>query len=531
MKHDRKKRRSKLIAVILKYLLLCISVIILGNALAIQLEGMIEDNFWRRTDISYLMSQKEYLKDGQYSKLYPGGGYNYSGYFEIVDSNARVIYSSDPGKKNKYSPQVLSFIPDSDIGESFYMDELSNGGPAKFMVTQDKATNKGQRYSGLLLIDDHRNVIYDSIGVHAKSISEETFELLKKNADGRFLQKESFKTGNGKTRYLLYHVGNRNKLYRELENEINAGDDIFNLSFATLCIIFFALRMVRILKRPLNELSEAMTDFASTGRPKKPDYDGISEFVDIMDAFEKMEEQLEKSDRERRDLERQKQQMITDISHDLKTPATVIQGYADALAGGAVPEEDREKYIKIIQHRSVQLTELINTFFEYSKLNHPDMKPVMERGDFCEFFREYLAEKYEELDAGGCTLDLDIPEEEMMLSFDSALMKRVFENIFSNSIRHNGGAVALYAGISQDDGSIVVRIGDGGKGISEELRQDIFSPFVVGNKARTSGQGTGLGLAIARKIVELHGGTITLLPAGSGGWSVLFEIRLPRKQS
>lgn len=527
-RNNGKKRRQKLIAVFLKYMLLCIAVIILGTTAVIELERKVEDNFWRRTDISYLMSQKEYLKSEQYDKLYPGGGYNYSGYFEIVNSSARVIYCSDPGKHNTYSRQVLAFVPNSDIGESFYMDELSNGGPAKFMVTQDKATNKGQQYSGLLLIDERRNVIYDSIGVKATKISEETFNLLKRNADGKYLQKQSFKTENGKKRYLIYHVGNRNKLYRSLMRKINAFDDIFNVGFVILCVIAFTVRIVHILKRPLNQLTEAMTTFARTGEPNKPEYEGPAEFVDIMDAFEKMEEQLVASNKKRQDLERQKQQMITDISHDLKTPATVIQGYADALAGGAVPKEDQGKYIKIIQHRSVQLTELINSFFEYSKLNHPDMKPAMERDDFCEFFREYLAGKYEELDADGCTLDLDIPEEEMMLSFDSALMKRVFENIFNNSIRHNGGVVGLYAGISQDDSDIVVRVGDNGRGISEELRQDVFSPFVVGNKARTSGQGTGLGLSIAKKIVELHGGTITLLPAGTGGWSVLFEIRLPK---
>ena len=236
---------------------------------------------------------------------------------------------------------------------------------------------------------------------------------------------------------------------------------------------------------------------------------------------------LKESEKLRIKSENEKQKMLADISHDLKTPITVIQGYSKAIADGVVPREDEKKYLEAIKAKSENLSELINTFYEYSKLEHPEFSLSKETSDICEYFREYLALKYEELDLAGFLMEIDIPDESLNYCFDRIQLKRVFENIISNSVKSNKKGTTIFASLSIVDSIIVIRLGDDGIGIPDSLRSNIFEPFVVGNESRTSGQGTGLGLSIAKLIVEAHEGKISLLDSDKVCGRTMFEITLP----
>jgi signal transduction histidine kinase len=133
--------------------------------------------------------------------------------------------------------------------------------------------------------------------------------------------------------------------------------------------------------------------------------------------------------------------------------------------------------------------------------------------------------RYEELELAGCELETDLPEEEVIISFDSAQMNRVFENIINNSLRHNKGKMTIFSGLNVTDDAVIIRLGDDGIGIPAAIREHIFEPFVTGNEARTSGGGSGLGMAISKKIVEAHGGELVLMPGKEKGTT--YEIRLP----
>ena len=208
--------------------------------------------------------------------------------------------------------------------------------------------------------------------------------------------------------------------------------------------------------------------------------------------------------------------MLADISHDIKTPVTVIDGYAQALESGLVPEKDVTKYLREIKKKSEILSELVNSFYEYSRLDHPGFKLDKEKSDLAEYFRAYLAEKYEELELNGFDVDIDIPEKIIKADFDAFQLKRVFENIINNAVKHNNSGCTIMASMTVEGKDFTLTLGDNGSGIPAELRDKIFDPFVVGEEARVSGRGTGLGLSIAQKIVEAHGWKIKLLPETNG---------------
>lgn len=164
-------------------------------------------------------------------------------------------------------------------------------------------------------------------------------------------------------------------------------DKMYNISFGIfffaciICIILFGMFLKRKVQKPLNKLNRAM-QLLSEGKENEPIvYSGPKEFVEICDSFNVMVNKLESSEIERNKLIKDKQSMLADISHDLKTPITTIQGYAKALADGVIFPDEYEKYFNIIYAKSKRLTELINIFYEYSKLEHPDFKLVFEKID------------------------------------------------------------------------------------------------------------------------------------------------------
>ncbi|MBP5265696.1 MAG: HAMP domain-containing histidine kinase [Lachnospiraceae bacterium] len=233
--------------------------------------------------------------------------------------------------------------------------------------------------------------------------------------------------------------------------------------------------------------------------------------------------------REERAIEAARQKMLADISHDLKTPITVIQGYSKAIVDGMVSEENMDKYLNTIYQKSNRLADLINEFYQYSRLEHPEFQLTLEPGDLSEYVREYVAGKYEELEVAGYQLDVDIPERPIYMPFDHVELSRVFENIITNTIRHNPAPTTIYVSMEflREKHQVRIRLGDDGEGIPEEIREHIFEPFVVGDESRNSKHGTGLGLSVAKRVVVAHGGTIRLLPTTETSWSTMYEIILP----
>lgn len=339
------------------------------------------------------------------------------------------------------------------------------------------------------------------------------------------LSRASFESG-GKELVLLMKTAypDEQDTYRAYQDSLRVW-----LLLPPLCVLaaaFFIVRISRAIRRPLDRLGEAIAARSEGRSVTVGDCSGVREIRRIGRSFDVLSARLEESERERNRLDRARQQMIADVSHDLKTPVTVIAGYADALAAGKIPPGEQARCLEAIRSRARSLAQLADAFHEYGKIEHPAFVLHPQKTDVCEFLREYLAGKYDEIELAGFTLDVRIPEEPIPCRIDAFEFGRALDNLITNSLRHNRLGTRLLVSVRDDGERAVIGVADNGAGIPREKARTIFEPFVVGNDSRGGG-GSGLGLSITRRIIELHGGTIVLSARPVLGHGAEFLITLP----
>lgn len=250
--------------------------------------------------------------------------------------------------------------------------------------------------------------------------------------------------------------------------------------------------------------------------------------------LEKTNRSLERMNDELARLETSRRHLLTNISHDLGTPMTLIQGYVEALLDGVVTEpEQQNKYLRIIHNRITGLNRLISDLFQLSKLEARQMDfeiQPMRTKDFMRFFKERY--ELEVLNEGlrFQTLTTELrpqgsPEGWVRLDVDR--INQVLTNIIYNAVRHTprGGLIQLHMIV--DEHSLVVQVQDNGPGIDPEDLPYIFDRFYKKDKSRnTAGGGSGLGLAIAKEIVDFHGGRIWAQSRKGQGACIAFMLPL-----
>ena len=289
---------------------------------------------------------------------------------------------------------------------------------------------------------------------------------------------------------------------------------------------FYINYINRNLQQPLATISLAMQHLAKDGNREPLEYKGRLEFEQLANSFNEMVSLLDASEREKQEIEKRRQAMLAGLSHDLKTPITIIQGFSKAIRDGVVAETEKQKYLDLIVDKSEQMGELINSFYEFSKLDHPDFVYNIKKTDIAELVRSHIAALYNEFSVRKYNLDADITEEQLFVDIDSSMMIRVIDNIVSNFFKYTAVGSTLFVEVKQDGNYALVKIADNGKGIPKEARKDIFEPFVVGEKSRNK-QGSGLGLAVCHKIITAMNGTITLSDEPIEGFVTQFDISLP----
>ena len=482
---------------------------------------------------------QNYLKEEKFNKLNLKEITGEDGTIEILDENYNLIYSlGNDINKEKYNEDEINAIPNyrkDDTYLNIYDYYSENGESYKLIIAESyysegvisnplKSTSKWFK-----VLDKNLNVILESDNAPAKKnyTEKEIIYMRGYYNNGLFIEKYQYINNDGikRTAIIKSRELYTNSFFKKMNILTKIDFVVFGIAYIILVVIFvFVLRSK--FYEPLEKLNKAM-ELLTEGKRKKPvDYSGPREFVDICDRFNIMVSKLEDSENQRKKLMNDKERMMADISHDLKTPITSIQGYAKALSDGIIVDEDKDKYIKIIYEKSKKLTELINIFHEYSKLEHPDFNLIFEKVDLSEYLRAYIALKYEDIVESGFNIEVDIPEEEMEIKIDKVQLQRVFDNILGNSIKHNEKGTNIYVSLKEKNDIYEIIIADDGKGISKDIANNIFEAFTVGDESRNSKQGSGLGLAIAKTIVDLHGGTIELQPESLKKFSTQFKIIL-----
>lgn len=210
--------------------------------------------------------------------------------------------------------------------------------------------------------------------------------------------------------------------------------------------------------------------------------------------------------------EQETKEMISNISHDLKTPITSIKGYAEGLVDGiAATDERREKYCKTILAKSNQLDSLIDELSLYSQVHRKHMMYKFENLNIKSYFDDCAEELAVDLENRGVEfIYQNYVNDSMDIEADSQHLTRVIQNIVNNSLKYvlkERPIISLR--VTDEDGGIVIRIVDNGQGIPEVDIEHIFDRFYRSDQSRNSDTGgSGIGLAIVKEIVEAHGGEV-----------------------
>lgn len=443
--------------------------------------------------------------------------------FAIYDSSGRQIYASAPNFSEAYTSGELSCIPSyEEVAVIDVYDKVQKDGSILHLLVKTTYTNGTVNSSDIVALDEHLHVVLGNLGDNRTSYTQQEYQLL----CSKELFRASFQLSNGQAATAVFRIPQvtDDAYFAAYQNTWKIWLLYLPLYFIVTALFIWQLR--RKIARPLRRLNDAVEAQTENKPARVGDCGGPREIRRIGESFDRFADRLAESEAERQRMDQDRQKLIADISHDLKTPITVIAGYIDAICDGKVPPQEQERYLRAIQGKAEALTELINAFHEYSKVEHPEFVLYPERIDLCELLREYLAAKYDEIDLAGFTLEVSIPEQPVFCLLDPMQFRRVLDNLLSNALRHNRLGTMLFFDVNTGGQRALLRIGDNGSGIPPERARQIFEPFVVGSEAR-SGKGSGLGLSITRRIMEKHGGTITLASHPTAGRSTEFLLELP----
>ncbi|WP_438444441.1 sensor histidine kinase [Gorillibacterium sp. sgz5001074] len=296
-------------------------------------------------------------------------------------------------------------------------------------------------------------------------------------------------------------------------------------AIASFIFIFYwmtkrKMAYVEELARGLAEISKGHFHFRVAQRSK-------DELGSLAASINKMAEALQKTIDEERKAERTKNELITNVSHDLRTPLTLIMGYLRLLKDKHYEDSKQaDNYLQIAYGKSEKLKALIDDLFEYTKLSNQIIHMNPERVCLNELLEQLSEELVTYAEENGLHLEREITGERMVLSMDAHKIIRVFENLLGNAVKysHSPGTIRVRL-IREEPGWALVTISNRGEPIPQEELPRLFDRFYRVDASRTSSSGgSGLGLAIAKSIVEAHKGEIW---AECEGEDIRFCVKLP----
>lgn len=276
-----------------------------------------------------------------------------------------------------------------------------------------------------------------------------------------------------------------------------------------LIILYQRLALKNGLEDKLMQISRKLADILAQDSAESvmafTDNAALKELISQLNRLLLDRQQLKADFKE---TEASSKKMLSNISHDIKTPLTVILGYLEILRIDS-PEDEA---LKKIEGKANQVMELINEFFTLAKLEAGDMKLKSERLDLCELCRKNILDFYDILIQKEFEVEIFIPEQSIFIEGDESAINRILFNLISNAVHY--GNSGKYIGLSlkeNADGSAAVDITDKGKGIDREAARHIFERLYTMEDSRSrSVQGNGLGLTIAKSLALTLGGDILL---------------------
>lgn len=293
-------------------------------------------------------------------------------------------------------------------------------------------------------------------------------------------------------------------------------------------IVIFSVTFM-ILEEPgiryLGRISDAVQSISQGNLNTEVDVTGDDEFSAMAANLNKMSSDIRKLMDKEREAERTKNELITNVAHDLRTPLTSIIGYLELLAGNTqIPQEMQHKYIEIAYSKSRRLEKLIEDLFGFTKLNYGKIAMHIGQIDIVKLLEQLLEEAYPNFEKKNLSYDLQSNVPAKIISADGNLLARLFDNLIGNAIKYGADGKRVLVKIHGEEDTVTVSVTNFGRVIPADELPLLFNKFyrVEQSRSATTG-GTGLGLAIAKEIVDMHGGTIRVASDLNG---TVFTVKL-----
>lgn len=301
---------------------------------------------------------------------------------------------------------------------------------------------------------------------------------------------------------------------------------ILLILFLSILSVFFIYRewsYHRRIKETLNALEDVMSGnenhkiYIGANEPLSPLVFKINQLIDSYQDDKIKASQAEQA----------RKQMLSNLSHDVRTPLTSVLGYLDALCSGVAGAE-AEEYLHIARDKAYSLKEYIEELFTMAQIDAGEMNLVFESLDLYEVLRSELIGWIPTLQQKNITLDIDIPDEECFIIGDHYSLIRIFNNLIQNALRYGGSSNFIGVFAWKDDINVHFRVWDKGPGLSKDELSRVFQRLYKSDSSRSS-KGHGLGLSISKELVEKMHGNIFM--ESNPNVNTFVQVSLPKSKN
>lgn len=296
---------------------------------------------------------------------------------------------------------------------------------------------------------------------------------------------------------------------------IRNSDVVMVLAYVLIGILIFAVTFMLLQEKSvtyIKNISDAIRNISEGDLNTSIEVIGDDEFSSMAENLNKMVDDIRQLMDKERESERTKNELITNVAHDLRTPLTSIIGYLELLSGKVVlPPEMQKKYIDIAYGKAKRLEKLIEDLFGFTKLNYGKLSMNVSKVDIVKLLSQLLEEAYPNFADKGLSYELQSNVPARIITADGNLLARLFDNLINNAIKYGADGKRILVQVHADEETVKVSVTNYGFVIPPEELPLIFDKFYRVEQSRsTHTGGTGLGLAIVKNITDMHGGTVTV---------------------
>lgn len=281
-------------------------------------------------------------------------------------------------------------------------------------------------------------------------------------------------------------------------------------------IVFF---ITKSITRPVYSMSEAVHNYARGDYSQRLDVKRSHEFAPLAEAFNSMADGVE-------NLEQMRRGFVADVSHELRTPMTTITGFVDGMLDGTIPEDQHEKYLRIVSDEVHRISRMVSSLLDIAKMQSGQITYVKNPFDLVACTGKALFAFEDRITQKNISLDVDFESEQIIADGDEDAIYRVVYNLLDNAVKFTNENGKIELSIKTVDNKAEISLYNTGKGINKDDAAHIFERFYKADKSRSENvRGTGIGLYLVKNIIKAHGEDIVL--SSKEGEYAKFTFTLP----